>query len=132
MSKKSRRKERKTKRLARRMTYSLAKPSAEERNAISDNCDKCLFCGARDSLQRHHIIQKRFHGSDNTSNIVLLCPRCHRLYHGLTDLLLDHVLKHRKINYHEIRETVTPETPTVKVDTEKGDTKRCVHIDISF
>jgi 5-methylcytosine-specific restriction endonuclease McrA len=63
----------------------------------------CLFCGTIYNLEKHHIIQKRFGGSNDPKNIVLLCPNCHRMYHFLTDILLDYLLLTNRIKKHQIR-----------------------------
>lgn len=49
-------------------------------------CDECgLSFGpesAFDCLEGHHIIQRSLGGTDDDTNIVLLCSRCHRRIHG--------------------------------------------------
>lgn len=45
----------------------------------------CYFCdGGGDVLESHHIVPRRFGGSDSDENLVDLCPTCHerieRLY----------------------------------------------------
>lgn len=64
---------------------------------------KCIFCGTPDSLEKHHCIQKRFGGSDLAENLIPICPKCHRVYHFLTDKMLDHLIKTGKLHEHEIR-----------------------------
>ena len=101
----------KHKRKARKMKKSKVKISRE---------GQCCFCGNRNGLQLHHIIQKRFGGSDSKENLILICPKCHRVYHMLSDLNLNHVLRNRNIERHEIRETkIKPITVTpTKVVTQ--------------
>ena len=40
----------------------------------------CYICGRghSDILERHHIVPRRFGGSDGADNLVDLCPSCHR------------------------------------------------------
>ena len=48
----------------------------------------CYFCHEPDThlLETHHIVPKRFGGSDDAENLVRVCPNCHerleRLYDG--------------------------------------------------
>jgi 5-methylcytosine-specific restriction endonuclease McrA len=39
----------------------------------------CQVCGAKPAAQLHHIIARREGGSDDLSNLVTLCGRCHML-----------------------------------------------------
>lgn len=39
---------------------------------------RCYFCGSEGPIETHHIVPKRFDGSDNEENLVDLCPNCHR------------------------------------------------------
>lgn len=88
--------------------------------------DKCIFCGATSSLERHHIIQKRFQGSNDASNLVPICSRCHSTYHWITDQLLNYLLAHKKIDQHEVRpvplisEPKPKELPPEKIEVETG------------
>jgi len=47
----------------------------------------CKFCGEadQDSLERHHIVPRRFHGSDKEENLVTLCASCHRKLESIHD-----------------------------------------------
>lgn len=49
--------------------------------------DDCFICsrGNPDILERHHIVPKRFGGSDEDVNLVDLCPSCHRALESLYD-----------------------------------------------
>ena len=38
----------------------------------------CYFCGSEGPIETHHIIPQRHGGSDDESNLVDLCPNCHR------------------------------------------------------
>jgi len=42
--------------------------------------DDCYICGRGhgDILERHHIVPRRFGGTDSADNLVDLCPSCHR------------------------------------------------------
>jgi len=52
---------------------------------MSDEVDVegCYFC-TEERLEKHHIVPRRFDGSDDAQNIVSVCPTCHskleRLY----------------------------------------------------
>lgn len=37
----------------------------------------CYFCNEIERLQEHHIVPRRFDGSDDEENLVKLCPTCH-------------------------------------------------------
>ena len=66
---------------------------------------QCCFCGSRNGLQLHHIVQKRFGGPDSKENLILICPECHKMYHRLSDLNLNHVLRNKNIHKHVIRDS---------------------------
>jgi len=40
--------------------------------------DKCYFCSETECLEEHHIVPKRYEGSDCDENLVQVCPTCHR------------------------------------------------------
>lgn len=43
----------------------------------------CANCGATEGLQQHHIVPLCYGGENRLSNIVLLCPKCHKgAHHG--------------------------------------------------
>ena len=44
------------------------------------NGRKCQ-CGATKGLTRHHITPKRLGGSDDPSNLIILCKYCHTRIH---------------------------------------------------
>lgn len=39
--------------------------------------DSCYFCTETERLERHHIVPRRYDGSDNDENLVEVCPNCH-------------------------------------------------------
>lgn len=45
----------------------------------------CHFCGTPEPLDEHHIVPRRFGGSDDRENIVTVCPTCHRKLERLYD-----------------------------------------------
>ena len=47
---------------------------------LRDN-KKCVLCGYDRVVQIHHIIQRSKGGSEKLSNLITLCPNCHRLVH---------------------------------------------------
>ena len=57
--------------------------------------ETCYFCHEPDAhiLEEHHIVPRRFGGSDEPANLVRLCPNCHerleRLYDNRFYLQLD-------------------------------------------
>ena len=72
--------------------------------SLETDC-KCVFCGSSD-VTVHHIVFKRFAPELDkvTSNHVPMCSRCQRIYHQLTDRLLDYLkLNTHQIDNHEIR-----------------------------
>lgn len=47
-----------------------------------ENTDRCERCGWNlSSCDIHHIIPKSDGGTNNRSNLIVLCPNCHRLAH---------------------------------------------------
>ena len=104
----SKREERKTRRtLRRKMEFSI------------DQSDcRCVFCGSSD-VTIHHVIFKRFAPEldKDTHNHVPMCSRCQRIYHQLTDRLLDYLkLNSHQIDNHEIRlPKPIPPPPTEEV-----------------
>ncbi|MCD8098349.1 MAG: HNH endonuclease [Lachnospiraceae bacterium] len=44
---------------------------------------RCALCDCTDGLQIHHFFPRGMGGSDNPSNLITLCWRCHALAHGL-------------------------------------------------
>lgn len=51
------------------------------------NRDVCYICGNknRDVLEQHHIVPRRFGGSDDDENLVQLCSNCHTSVERLYD-----------------------------------------------
>jgi len=48
--------------------------------------DGCYFCdGGADVLEQHHIVPRRHGGSDESENLVDLCPTCHQKLERLYD-----------------------------------------------
>ena len=39
--------------------------------------NNCANCGVTTNLQRHHIVPRKFGGTDRPTNIVTLCGKCH-------------------------------------------------------
>lgn len=48
---------------------------------------KCRFCGEKDRacLEQHHIVPRRFEGSDSEQNLVTLCSNCHQKIENIYD-----------------------------------------------
>jgi len=49
--------------------------------------DRCQICGdvRPRSLEEHHILPRRFGGSDHEDNLVTLCASCHRALESIYD-----------------------------------------------
>lgn len=45
----------------------------------------CYFCDETACLEEHHIVPRRFGGSDDSANLVRVCPTCHRKLESLYD-----------------------------------------------
>jgi len=43
---------------------------------------KCNLCGAKENLQKHHLIQRKNGGTDIQENIIYLCKGCHEDVHA--------------------------------------------------
>lgn len=48
--------------------------------------NKCANCGTDISLEHHHIVPLSIGGTNRTTNIVVLCHRCHQLAHGAKNI----------------------------------------------
>lgn len=75
-----------------------------EFSTLHSDC-KCIFCGSED-ITVHHVVFKRFAPEldKDPNNHVPMCSRCQRIYHQLTDRLLDYLkLNTEQIDNHEIR-----------------------------
>jgi len=40
---------------------------------------RCEWCGANGTLHRAHLVGRGQQGKETMDNLILLCPRCHRL-----------------------------------------------------
>ena len=52
---------------------------------------KCRICGKGTSGQVHHIAPKRSGGTEELSNLVTLCGRCHMLLSPVPDFVISRV-----------------------------------------
>lgn len=43
--------------------------------------NRCAFCGSTEDLEIHHIVPKVKCGTDDESNLIVLCSHCHRNIH---------------------------------------------------
>lgn len=43
--------------------------------------DSCVNCGNKENLEYHHIVPLKLGGTNKLSNIVALCPMCHKAAH---------------------------------------------------
>lgn len=85
--------------------------------------DTCYLCGGSHEglLQQHHIVPRRFGGSDDTKNLVELCPTCHRKLERLYD--------HRF--YEQLREHFRKELKAddlVETNEQSSSEQESVHI----
>lgn len=48
--------------------------------------NKCYNCGSSISIEYHHIVPLRLGGTNNISNIVPLCYRCHKSVHDMKNI----------------------------------------------
>jgi hypothetical protein len=46
---------------------------------------ECHFCDESEALDTHHIVPRRYGGSDRGENLVTVCPNCHRKLETLYD-----------------------------------------------
>lgn len=51
--------------------------------------ETCYFCNSEGPLETHHIVPRRYDGSDHSGNLVDLCPTCHK---RLEDLYTEETL----------------------------------------
>lgn len=73
---------------------------------------ECYFCDNQDTelLETHHIVPRRFGGSNTADNLVDVCPTCHRKLERLYDNRF----------YHELGvEEITDNTDTKEFGTSK-------------
>lgn len=60
--------------------------SGEERKQVQQSGrETCYFCESDGPIETHHIVPKRYDGTDHDSNLVDLCPTCHRRLERLYD-----------------------------------------------
>lgn len=52
-------------------------PNAGRRKCLSPESE-CRLCGARRSLERHHLVPRSQTGDDVDENLIPLCTPCHR------------------------------------------------------
>lgn len=45
---------------------------------------RCELCSARSALEVHHKSYERL-GCERNSDLIVLCARCHRLFHGVLE-----------------------------------------------
>lgn len=61
--------------------------------------ETCYFCGETDRLEEHHIVPRRYRGSNEDESLVTLCSDCHvkieQLYDDRFYRRIKHYLLHR-------------------------------------
>lgn len=57
-----------------------------KRNLENKLENRCANCGTDISLEHHHIVPLSIGGTNRTTNIVVLCHRCHQLAHGAKNI----------------------------------------------
>ncbi len=57
---------------------------ANNRKFYFENLErKCVNCGEMNGLHLHHIVPLAVGGTNNISNVVILCSKCHGKIHGM-------------------------------------------------
>jgi len=71
--------------------------------------EDCYICGRghTDILEQHHIVPRRFGGSDGVDNLVDLCPSCHRSIEKLYGKRFYETLDVTKDSNQEVKATGT-------------------------
>lgn len=54
----------------------------ESPRTCEDNDRKCFLCGARENLNKHHLIQRKRGGTEVKENKIYLCESCHEDVHA--------------------------------------------------
>ena len=55
----------------------------------------CSICGWNESTcDIHHILEKHNGGTDEMSNLILVCPNCHRIIHTTNKYSIDYLKEH--------------------------------------
>lgn len=80
--------------------------------------EQCEICGYAKILQVHHIVPKRFGGTDIDDNLKTLCPLCHRTQH--------YKIRHNKNYFLETSyETLEGKTIVVRPQIECAKFPKC-------
>ena len=53
----------------------------KRKTLIAERGDKCELCGAKGTLHAHHIKPMKDGGTDDSKNLLLVCPSCHKKFH---------------------------------------------------
>lgn len=77
--------------------------------------DSCYFCRESQVIEKHHIVPRRYDGSDAEENLVSLCPNCHSKLEDLYDedtiqRLIHKVEKSREESAENKEQSVEEET----------------------
>ncbi len=54
----------------------------KKKKLIKERGNCCQLCGATGTLHAHHIKPMSRGGSDDASNLLLVCPSCHKKFHS--------------------------------------------------
>lgn len=57
-------------------------PISNIRKILIEEYGECRICGDDRVVEAHHIIARKNGGKDTLSNVIPLCPTCHKLAHG--------------------------------------------------
>lgn len=61
---------------------------------------KCILCGwGEATCDIHHIIEKHKGGTDESNNLIIVCPNCHRIIHTFPEKFSLEFLKENSIEY---------------------------------
>lgn len=66
----------------RTMTWGRTYGTGYQRSPRTPSEKKCILCGGKENLQRHHLIQRKNNGTNVQENIVYLCRSCHEDVHA--------------------------------------------------
>ena len=65
----------------------------------------CEVCGAKENIQVHHVVGKFYHKSllrFANENLVVVCPKCHFVFHRNPVCTMEWFQRHRFEDYHKI------------------------------
>jgi 5-methylcytosine-specific restriction endonuclease McrA len=73
------------------------------KSALEAALQRCQVCNSDKSLQVHHRQYPKVFGQENLSFLIVLCRRCHALFHGKRTVVHHHRYKNKKEKIHARR-----------------------------